>query len=92
MGSGAQGNASSRPLLGTINVIFVALGRTGSRPSKVMSVAQLTAENSKLDLKRAKVENRPAMSFSEEDKLGTIQSHDDTLVVTLRIGGMMLRG
>ena len=57
-----------------------------------MSVARLIAENSKLDLKRARVENRLAMSFSEEDKLGTIQPHDDALVVTLRIGGMMLRG
>ena len=57
-----------------------------------MSVARLIAENSKLDLKRARVENRLAMSFSEEDKLGTIQPHNDALVVTLRIGGMMLRG
>ena len=27
------------------------------------------------------------LSFSDADKQGTIQSHDDTLVVTLRIGG-----
>jgi len=27
------------------------------------------------------------LSFSDEDKVGTIQSHDDALVVTLRIGG-----
>ena len=27
------------------------------------------------------------LGFSNEDKLGTIQPHDDTLVVTLRIGG-----
>ena len=27
------------------------------------------------------------MSFSDEDKVGTIQPHDDALVVTLRIGG-----
>ena len=27
------------------------------------------------------------LGFSDEDKLETIQSHDDTLVVTLRIGG-----
>ena len=27
------------------------------------------------------------MSFSDEDKIGTIQSHDDALVVTLKIGG-----
>ena len=27
------------------------------------------------------------MSFSEEDKMGIIQLHDDALVVTFRIGG-----
>ena len=27
------------------------------------------------------------LSFSEEDKQGTIQPYDDALVVTLRIGG-----
>ena len=27
------------------------------------------------------------MSFSDKDKIGTIQPHDDALVVTLRIGG-----
>ena len=32
------------------------------------------------------MENRPAMSFFEKDKVGTIQPYDDALVVTLRIG------
>ena len=27
------------------------------------------------------------LGFSNEDKLGTIQPHDDALVITLRIGG-----
>ena len=27
------------------------------------------------------------LGFSDEDKLGTIQPHDDALIVTLRIGG-----
>ena len=27
------------------------------------------------------------LGFSDEDKLGTVQPHDDALVVTLRIGG-----
>ena len=27
------------------------------------------------------------MGFSDEDKIGTIQPHDDTLVITLQIGG-----
>ena len=28
----------------------------------------------------------PALSFSDEDKVGTFQPHDDALVVTLEIG------
>ena len=52
-----------------------------------MSVAQLHAEDSNFELKRARVENRLALSFSDEDKVGTLQPHDDALVVTLRIGG-----
>nr|XP_023905174.1 uncharacterized protein LOC112016943 [Quercus suber] len=28
----------------------------------------------------------PVLGFSDKDKIGTIQSHDDTLVITLRIG------
>ena len=52
-----------------------------------MSVAQLHAEDSNFELKRARVENRLALSFSDEDKVGTIQPHDDALVVTLRIRG-----
>ena len=30
---------------------------------------------------------RPALSFFDEDKVGTFQPHDDALVVTLRIRG-----
>ena len=30
---------------------------------------------------------RPALSFSDEGKVGTLQPYDDALVVTLRIGG-----
>ena len=52
-----------------------------------MSIARLPAENSNFELKRARVEIRLTLSFSDEDKIGTIQPHDDTLVVTLRIGG-----
>ena len=33
------------------------------------------------------MEVQPALSFLDEDKVGTLQPHDDTLVVTLRIGG-----
>ena len=70
-GSRVQENASLRSHLGTINVIFAASGRTDSHPSRVMFVAQLPAEDSKPEPKKARVENRPAMSFSG-DKVGTI--------------------
>ena len=73
--------------MGTINVIFAAPGRTRSSPSRVMSVARLLAEDSSSGLKRAKMDIQPILGFSDEDKIGIIQPHDDTLVVTLRIEG-----
>ena len=54
-----------------------------------MSVARLPAEDSNSELNRARIEFRPSLSFSDEDKVGTIQPHDDALVVTLRIGGVL---
>ena len=48
-GQGSQANSESwryiplRPPLGTINVIFATQGRTGSYPSRVMSVARLSS-------------------------------------------------
>ena len=71
--------------MGTINVILATLERTGSHPSRVMSVAQSPIEDSNSELKRDRIKIRPALSFSDEDKVGTIQPHDDALVVTLRI-------
>ena len=37
--------------------------------------------------KKVRVLEQPIIGFSEEDKLGTIQPHDNALVVTLRIAG-----
>ena len=82
-----QGNAASRPPLGTINVIFVVPGRTGSYPSRIMSVSCCSDEGSSSMPKRVKMGIPLVLGFSDEDKLGTIQPHDDALVVTLRIGG-----
>ena len=50
-------------------------------------MAQLSTEDSNSELKRAKVTIQPALSFSDEYKIRTIHPHNDTLVVTLRIGG-----
>ena len=82
---GAQRDVSIRPYLGTINVILAALGRTGSRPSKVLSIVQPFIEDLPPDSKRSRVEVRPALSFSDEGKVGALQPHDDALVDTLRI-------
>ena len=48
-------NAPSGPLLRTINVIFAALGRTGSCPTRVMSVARSSADENSLEPKRARI-------------------------------------
>ena len=77
----------SRPSLGTINVIFATPGRTGSCPSRVMFMARLSSEDGSHEPKRTRLDRPLVMGFSSEDKIGTIQPHDDTLVITLRIGG-----
>ena len=52
-----------------------------------MSVAHLSSGDTNQDSKRARVELPLVMGFSDEDKIGTIQPHDNALVITLRIGG-----
>ena len=86
-GSEMCGDASSRLPLGTINVIFAAPERTGSCPSRVLSVFRPLAEDHCQASKRARVDFPLILGFSDEDKVGTIQPHNDTLEVTLRIGG-----
>ena len=48
-------------------------------------MSQLPAEESQLESKKAKMNSYPTLSFSEEDKIGTTQPHDDALLITLRI-------
>ena len=81
--SQSERETPSRPPLGTINVIFAAPGRTGSCPSRVMSMACLSSEDICHELKRARLERPLVMGFSDEDKIRTIQPHDDVLVITL---------
>ena len=52
-----------------------------------MSVARLSSRDTSQEPKRAKVELSLVMGFSNEDKIGTIQPHDDALVIALRIRG-----
>ena len=50
-------------------------------------MARLSSEDTNHELKRARLERPLVMGFSDEDKIETIQPHDDALVITLRIGG-----
>ena len=43
------------------------------------------------EFKRFKKGNSLVLGFSDNDKMRTIQPHDDTLVVTLRIGRIDLK-
>ena len=52
-----------------------------------MSVAHLSLGDINQDQKRARVELPLVIGFSNEDKIGTIQPHDEALVITLWIGG-----
>ena len=56
-----------------------------------MSVARQLPEDLHSEPKKARIEVWPLLSFSDEDKIGTIQPHDDALVVILKIGGMTLK-
>ena len=50
-------------------------------------MARLSTEDRERESKRSKKGSPLILGFSDEDKRGTIQPHDDALVVTLRIGG-----
>ena len=78
-----QRDASSRPPLGTISVILAALSQTGAYPSGVISISKPHTEDSIHESKRGRMEVQLALNFSDEDKIGTYQPHDDALVVTL---------
>ena len=54
-------------------------------------MARLSSDEGVSETKRAKILKQPTLGFSDKDKAGTIQPHDDALVVTLRIGGYDMR-
>ena len=51
-----------------------------------MSAACLSSKDTNQEPKRARVKRLLVMGFLDKDKVGTIQPHDDALVITLRIG------
>ena len=71
---------------------FKTPSRHNKCPSRVMSVSRYPAEESSSMPKRVKMGIPLVLGFSDEDKFGIIQSHDDVLVVILRIGGYNVKG
>ena len=70
---------------------MAALGRIGTYSFEVMFVSSSHTEDPIPEPKRGKMQVQPALSFSNDDKVGTYQPHDDALVVTLRIGSYDVR-
>ena len=54
-------------------------------------MARLSSEDTSHEPKKAKLDRQLVMGFSDKDKIGTIQPHDDALVITVRIGGYDVR-
>ena len=74
--------------MGTINVIFAILREEPYPASGIMLVlSQMEGPEGEAPSKRPKISDQPIIGFSEDDKSGTIQPHDNALVVTLRIAG-----
>ena len=68
-----HGNDTPWPALGTINMILTRLGGDDMPSSRVMSVVEGSdPEASDQSHKRARVMVPPSLSFSEEDKQGTL--------------------
>ena len=84
-GAQQKGNPLPPPL-GVIEVIHVA-SRSAATTRRVLTVACAEGQSPE---KRMKVD-RLAISFDEEDLEGTIQPHDDALVVTARISSFLVK-
>ena len=56
-----------------------------------MSISRSYTEDSVPESKRGRMQVQLALSFFDEDKVGTYQPHDDALVVTLQIGSYNVR-
>lgn len=87
-GAEYQKEVAPWPPLGTINVIFTTPSRGADSLSGIISVtSNPKCKEQVQESKRVRHEALPTLGFSEEDKVGTFQPHDDALVVTLHIKG-----
>ena len=71
-------------------MIFATPSRDAGSCLGIMFVASKPVlEEQVRESKRVRLETLLTLGFSEEDKVRTFQPHDDALVVTLCVGGMM---
>lgn len=81
---GTQRSGASQSSLGTINVIFASTRKDSISVSRVMMVSsQIKGNEGEAPLKKPRISDQPILGFFKEDKEGTIQLHDNALVVTL---------
>ena len=74
-----------------IEVIHAAPGGAGITRRGVLTVTPKKTCTERQSLKKRMKVGRPAISFDEEDLEGTIQPHDDALVVTMWISGFLVK-
>ena len=79
------------PPLGMIEVIHAVPRGTNATGSRVLAVASTRecSENQQ-PVKKMKSRLKP-IAFDEEDLKGTIQLHDDALVITAQISGFLVK-
>ena len=72
----------------TINVIFVASKRElGSLFGVITISPQSRVREEGKESKQTKTKEEPTLGFSEADKIGTFEPHNNALVVNLQIKG-----
>ena len=92
VGLGAQqkGNPFPPPL-GVIEVIHAVLRGTNAAGRRVLAVASTgDCSENQPPVKKMKSQLEP-IAFDDEDLEGTIQPHDDVLVITARIGSFLVK-
>ncbi|XP_023893338.1 uncharacterized protein LOC112005321 [Quercus suber] len=80
------------PLLGVIDVIHIApKGLTTARGKEVLTVVSVEGSSGmQPPTKKIRLTREP-IAFNDSDLEGTIQSHDDALIVTARIDGFVVK-
>ena len=90
LGAQQKGNPLPPPL-GVIEVIHAVLRGTNAAGRRVLAVASTgDCSENQPPVKKMKSQLEP-IAFDDDDLEGTIQAHDDALVITARIGSFLVK-